>query len=173
MCKDQSADAIIKTSRRLFARRGQPAKIVSETVTKITAAEKELNRHIDADVTRYFYANHQIEWTFNPACAPHLGGVWERLIRSVEDSFYAIIGSQILTDDIFNTILCEVQHFMNARPITTVSSSPDDLEALTANHFLLGRAYASMPPLQIQQPSRLSRQCNFAHKSQPIFGNAC
>ena len=37
---------------------------------------------------------------------------------------------------------------MNARPITTVSSSPDNVEVLIPNHFVLGRAYASMPPLQ-------------------------
>ncbi|XP_063721573.1 uncharacterized protein LOC134848143 [Symsagittifera roscoffensis] len=120
MCQDQSADAFKNTLRRFFARRGQPAKTVFDNSTKFTAAKKELNRHFDADVTRQFYANHQIEWTFNPAYAPHFGGVWERLIKSVKDSFYAIIGSQILTDDIFNTVLCEVEHFMNARPITTV-----------------------------------------------------
>ena len=44
---------------------------------------------------------------------------------------------------------------MNARPISTVSSSPDDVEALTPNHFLLGRAHASMPPLQTQQQSTM------------------
>ncbi|XP_063720246.1 uncharacterized protein LOC134846785 [Symsagittifera roscoffensis] len=164
MCQDQSADAFINTLRRLFARRGQPVKIVSDNGTNFTAAEKELSRHFDADVTRQFYANHQIELTFNPAYAPHLGGVWERLIRSVKDSFYAIIGSQILTDDIFNTVFCEVEHFMNARPITTVSASPDDVEALTPNHFFLGRAHASMPPLQTQQPSTLSRQWKFAQQ---------
>ena len=99
-----------------------------------------------------------------PCYAPHSGGVWERLIRSVKDSFYAIIGSQILTDDIFNTVLCEVEQFMNARHITTVSASPDDVEALTRNHFLLGRAHASMPPLQTQQPSTLSRQWKFTQQ---------
>ena len=90
--------------------------------------------------------------------------LWERLIRSVKDSFHAIKGSQILTDDIFNTVLCEVEHFMNARPITTVSASPDDVEALTPNHFFLGKAHASMPPLHTQQPSTLSRQWKFAQQ---------
>ena len=161
MCQDQSADAFINTLRRFFTRRAQPDKIVSDNGTKFAAAEKELNRHFDANITRQFYVNHQIEWTFNPAYAPDFGGVWERLIRSLKDSFYAIIGSQILTDDIFNTVLCEVEHFMKARPITTVSASPGDVEVLTPNHFLLGRAHASMPPLQTQQPSTLSRQWKF------------
>ncbi|XP_063711364.1 uncharacterized protein LOC134839672 [Symsagittifera roscoffensis] len=68
-------------------------------------------------------------------------------------------------DDFFEaTDNIEVEHFMNTRPITTVSASPDDDEALTANHFLLGRAQASMSPLQTQQPSTLSRQWKFTHQ---------
>ena len=121
ICQDQSADAFINTLRRFFAGRGQPAKIVSDNGTNFTAAEKELNRHFDADVTQQFYSNHQIEWNFNPAYAPHFGGVWERLITSVKDSLYAIIGSQILPDEIFNNDLCEGEQCMNARPISTVS----------------------------------------------------
>ena len=161
MCQDQSADAFINILRRFFARRGQPAKIVCDNGTNFTAAEKEqqtLRRQGYTTIQR------QIEWTFNPVYAPHFEGVWERLIRSVKDSFYAIIGSQIRTDDIFNTVHSEVEHFMNARPITTVSASPDDVEAQTPNHFLLGRAHASMPPLQTQQPSTLSRQWKFAQQ---------
>ena len=172
MCQDQLADAFINTLRRFFTRRGQPDKTVSDNGTNFAAAEKELNRHFDADVTRQFYANHQIEWTFNRAYAPDFGGVWERLIRSLKDSFYTIIGSQILTDDMFNTVLCEVEHFMKARPITTVSASPGDVEVLTPNHFLLGRAHGSMPPLQTQQSQHSVDNGNLPNNSQPIFGNA-
>ena len=164
MCQDQSADAFINTLRRFFERRGQPAKIVSDNGTNFTAYEKKLNRHFDANITGQLYANHQIVWATNATYAPHFGGVWERLIRSVEDSFYAIIGSQILRDELFNTVLSEVEHFMNATPITTFSASPDVVEALTPNHFLLGRAHASMPPLKTQQPSTLSRQWKFAQQ---------
>ena len=35
---------------------------------------------------------------------------------------------------------------MNARPITTVSSSSNDIEAVTHNHNLLRRMLASMEP---------------------------
>ena len=45
----------------------------------------------------------------------------------------------------------------------------DDVETLTPNHFLLGRAHASTPPLQTQHPSILSRQWKFAQHSNPYL----
>ena len=51
----------------------------------------------------------------------------KRIIRSVKTSLYAIIVSNALRDDNFNTMLCEIAQFMNKRPITTVSSSPCDI----------------------------------------------
>ncbi|XP_063725748.1 uncharacterized protein LOC134853668 [Symsagittifera roscoffensis] len=172
MCQDQSADAFINTLRRFFERRGQPAKIVSDNGTNFTAYEKKLNRHFDANITGQLYANHQIVWATNATYAPHFGGVWERLIRSVEDSFYAIIGSQILRDELFNTVLSEVEHFVNARPITTVSSSPDDVEALTQTIFF---SEERMPACHLYKPNSPQHSVDNGkspNNSQPKFGNA-
>ena len=41
--------------------------------------------------------------------------------------------------------MCFVEQTLNARPLTSVSDDPDDLEALTHNHFLLGRANLATP----------------------------
>ena len=43
-------------------------------------------------------------------------------------------------------ILVEVEKIMNDRPITPVSSEPQDLEALTPNHILLLRRNSSVCP---------------------------
>ena len=40
--------------------------------------------------------------------------------------------------------MCLVEHVLNAGPPTCASSDPDDFEALTPNHFLLGRASVSL-----------------------------
>ena len=152
--QDQSADEFINTLKRLFSRRGQPARIVSDNGTNFAAAEKELNRHFDADVKRQ-----PPDWmNLQPCLCSSFWGYLGTTQKISQRLVLCIIGSQILTNDIFNTLRCEVEHFMSARPITTVSSSPDDVEALIPNFFLLGRVHASMPPLQTQQPSTLSRQ---------------
>ena len=44
-----------------------------------------------------------------------------------------------LTDEVLSTTMCLVEQTLNARPLTAVSDDPEDLTALTPNHFLLGR----------------------------------
>ena len=41
--------------------------------------------------------------------------------------------------------MCLVEQTLNARPLTAVSDNPEDMTALTPNHFLLGQENASAP----------------------------
>lgn len=84
------------------------------------------------------------EWKFNPPCAPHMGGVWERLIRSVKVTLNAILYEQVSREEVLVTILAEVEHIINSRPLTKVSNDPRDCEALTPNHFLIGSPSVSV-----------------------------
>ena len=58
---------------------------------------------------------------------------------------FAILSSCRLTEETLSTTVCLVEQVLNARPLTCASSDPDDFEALTPNHFLLGRASVSLP----------------------------
>ena len=58
---------------------------------------------------------------------------------------FAVLGNRRLTDETLQTTICIVEQTLNARPLTPVSSDPNDLEALTPNHFLLGRANIAVP----------------------------
>ena len=84
-------------------------------------------------------------WKFNPPGAPHFGGIWERLVRSFKKAMDAILGNRRLTLPVLTTTMCLVEQTLNSRPITAVSDDPDDLEALTPNHFLLGRVVLAEP----------------------------
>ena len=57
----------------------------------------------------------------------------------------AILDNRSLTDVVLSTTMCLVEQTLNARPLTAVSDNPEDLTALTPNHFLLGRKNASAP----------------------------
>ena len=44
-----------------------------------------------------------------------------------------------------NSIFAEVEWLVNSRPLPEVSSDVDDLEALTPNHFIIGRGTLNLP----------------------------
>ena len=77
------------------------------------------------------------DFKFNAPSASHMGGIWERQIRTVRAVLSAILeknGTQ-LNDEALSTFMCEAEAIVNSRPLTINNiSSPDSLEALTPNH---------------------------------------
>jgi hypothetical protein len=88
----------------------------------------------------------EIKWEFNPPAASHMGGVWERQIRTVRKVMNAILRNQVLDDERLDTLFCEVEMIVNSRPLTRVSDDHKDSEPLTANHLLLHRPSESVMP---------------------------
>lgn len=79
-----------------------------------------------------------------------------------------VLGRQRLTDDVLVTVMTQVEQLLNARPLTPNSSDINDLEALTPNHFLLGRPSVALPyyaqvtnddrPVQLKKAFQASEQ---------------
>ena len=67
-----------------------------------------------------------------------MGGAWERLIRSVKTGLKVVLKEQTPKEEVLSTLLTEIEHSVNSRPLTHVSLDPRDQEALTPNHFLIG-----------------------------------
>ena len=121
----------------------------SDNGTNFVGAEKELLEVIRRwnDYTPAALVCKGIRWKFNPPSAPHQGGSWERMVRSCKRVFYSILGNRRMTDDTLNITFCLVEQALNNRPLTPVSDDPNNLEALTPNHFLLGRSFQALPSL--------------------------
>jgi hypothetical protein len=82
-----------------------------------------------------------------------------------------VIGSTRLTVAEFTTLLCQVEAMLNSRPITPLSSDPNDLTALTPGHFLIGRHLSSLPQVDLTKipENRLSRWQLVQQMSQNIW----
>jgi hypothetical protein len=78
-----------------------------------------------------------MKWIFNHAAAPHFGGVWERLIKTVKKALYAVLNEKVPKEDTLQTLLVEVEFLVYSRPVTNVSSDPEDPESITPNQILL------------------------------------
>ena len=135
-------DAFINSLRRFVNRRGCPTKMFSDNGTNFRGASAELKEVInglDKVAIADFATNMKIVWDFNPPKAPHMGGCWERMVRSVKEVLFGLMKDHVVTDPQLLTGLTEAESIVNSRPLTHLPSDVSDLEALTPNHILLGK----------------------------------
>lgn len=67
-----------------------------------------------------------------------------------------ILNGRTLTDEVLLTTLIQLERILNSYPLTFISFNPNDPEALTPNHLLLGHANPNMPP-DVPSVNRLQR----------------
>ena len=135
-------DDFISALRRFTNRRGCPTDMYSDNGSNFKGATNELKEFVsklDKGAIEEFATDLRIEWHWNPPSAPHMGGAWERLVRSSKEVLCGLVQKKVLTDSQLITFLTEVERILNSRPLTHISENIDDLDALTPNHILLGR----------------------------------
>ena len=154
-------DAFINVLRRFIIRRGKPHMFYSDNGTNIVGGYKELRRslqELNQSVIEEQLKQQQIRWNFNPPYASHVGGIWERVIRSIKRVLSAITTQQPLTDDALLTLFSEAEHVVNSRPLTPITMYPEGEEPLTPNHLLMFR------PTAQQAPGKFDCKDNFVRK---------
>ena len=106
----------------------------------ITSELKDAINSLDHHKIAEFASTRQFTWRFNPPGSPHMGGVWERLVKSSKEVLTSLLKEQpkAMTDYQLHTLLTEVERILNSRPLTHISEDVNDYEALTPNHILLG-----------------------------------
>ena len=154
-------DGFINALRRFINLRGKPETIYSDNGTNFKAGEREIREALTSWNQRSiheFLRQKNIVWKFNPPTASHMGGIWERVIRSVRKILRALLGEQIVSDESLRTLMTEVQGILNSRPLTPASSDPRDLEPITPNHLLLLRSNLNLPPGVFSKEDMYSRR---------------
>lgn len=82
---------------------------------------------------------------FTTPSAPHQGGIYEAAVKSIKHHLTRIIGETPLTFEEYATILCQVEAYVNSRPLCALSDDPTSLNALTPGHFIMGEAPVRLP----------------------------
>lgn len=141
-----STDAFFLIFRCFVSRRGQPRVLYSDNGTNFRGAAAELQAILADHIQRLVQEKYTaITWQFNPPSAPHMGGAWERLVRSVKNGLKKALPERVPTEACLYSVLCEVEAIVNSRPLTYVDNEATAIEALTPNHFLLGTSSGIKP----------------------------
>ena len=81
-----------------------------------------------------------------------MGGAWERMIGMIRRLMAAILPRTVrLTDEILETLFCEVESMIISRPLTKLSDDPNDLSPLTPNHLLIMSSVITIHPGNFDQ----------------------
>ena len=116
-----NTDSMINALRRFTCLRGYPEAIRSDCGTNLTRADKELKGAIEEwNQQRIdgFCAQRGLQWIFKPPGASHMGGAWERMIRSVRQILKVLLKEQVVCDEMLHTVLTEATNILNSRPLT-------------------------------------------------------
>ncbi|XP_045167568.2 uncharacterized protein LOC123530855 [Mercenaria mercenaria] len=150
-------DSFINCLRRFIAIRGPIRQLRSDRGTNFIGAENELKSSlaelpVDNDQIKQFLLREGcdwFEWKMNVPAASHMGGVWERQIRSVRSVLATLLHTHgnSLDDDSLRTFLYEAASIVNSRPLTVANvNDPLSVTPLTPNHLLTMKTSIILPP---------------------------
>ncbi|XP_043063794.1 uncharacterized protein LOC122320865 [Drosophila ficusphila] len=101
--------------------------------------------HRSQEQLRGYAAQRGVEWCFIPPRSPHFGGLWEAAVKAAKHRLLRGVGNAKLTADELSTHLVEVEALLNSRPIASPGNDPNDGEALTPGHLLIGQPLITLP----------------------------
>ncbi|XP_037303533.1 uncharacterized protein LOC119193845 [Manduca sexta] len=136
-----STDDYILALKRFISRRGKPAEIFSDNGKNFVGAERQFQTFLTENMEGIvdYAAGNGMKFSFIPPYSPHFGGLWEAGVKSCKYHLKRVVGNCNLTYEEFSTVLAQIEAVLNSRPISVLSSDPNDALPLTPAHFLVGR----------------------------------
>ena len=149
-------DSFILALRRFVGRRGPVRSIRSDNGGNFVGADGEMKkamREMDHERIQKYLSSvscdwEWLDWDFNPASASHMGGVWERQIRTVRNVLSSLLmdhGAR-LNDEALRTLFVEVEAIVNSRPLSVDTLNDETMEPLSPNSLLTMKTKVVLPP---------------------------
>ena len=112
-----TTDFFLCALRKFISKRGRPQHVYSDNRINFVSAARVLRESL-AGWNQHQINNllwqQEISSSFNLPSASHMGGAWERMIRSICQIFVALLQSQTLTDGAFLTLIAKVEGIINS-----------------------------------------------------------
>ena len=138
-----STDDFILAYRNFCNIRIRPRNMYCDNGTNFVGASRELKQSWEQMKTKNqnvknntIVTDYETEWHFNPPLSPHMGGAWERMVRSVKNTLKVLMNEQKPRVETFRSLLFEVMNIINSRPLTYKPTDPGIAPAITPNDIL-------------------------------------
>ena len=149
---DLTTGSFLMALRQFLAARGSSTKTMyCDNGTNFIGARSELKLGLER-LRRQEICNELsprgIAFRHSPPLASHQGGVWEAILRLVRKAMDAVLTDKYyrkLSDEGLWTLLKEIEYMLNCRPLTRVSSDPEDFRALSPMTLLNGCIDPQLP----------------------------
>ena len=142
---------------------GIPTHIYSDNAKSFIAGVNHISTVFASQKFKEAFEIYNIKHVTKPLYAPWIGAVWEKMIKTVKICLQKTIGRLKPTYFRLLTILSDIQHTVNSRPLTYHYSSEDGLDTITPNSFLipyaLSKVYLKDPELPISSLPKRSKLC--------------
>ena len=120
--------------------RGWPERMYSDPGTQIVCVSKEINAAAAQAGTP-----HGMTWIVGPADSPWYQGAVESLVSTVKRALKFAMADHRVSAAEFMTVCREVSNLVNERPLGLLPSLDSEINVLTPNCLLLGRATSKNP----------------------------
>ena len=158
---DMTTDAFINALRTLIAIRGPVRQLRCDQGTNFMGARREfaeLLKGMDQERQREIGC----EFIVNIPSASHMGGVWERQIRTIRSILTTMFDkwANRLDTTSLKTLMYETMAIINSRPLSVEHlHDPTAPEPLTPNHILTMKSAVILPP-----PGQFCKEDLYLHK---------
>ncbi|XP_070854244.1 uncharacterized protein [Drosophila suzukii] len=163
LVSDLSTNTFILCLKRFIGRRSLPNRIFCDNATNFFGTRTQLeefkmqlfSQQALKDL-QMFTSSNGVEFSFIPPRAPHFGGLWEAAVKSMKLLLVKNTGHSHLTYEELQTVAVDAEAVVNSRPLAPLSEDPNDGEALTPSHFLVGTSLKALPEPSLEE-------CNLSH----------
>lgn len=159
---------------RFIAKRGRCERMYSDNGTTFVGAAKEIRKSYiiwnekEGDEIAAQLSMRGTEWKFMTPAAPHQGSIYEAAVKSMKYHFTRVVGQKVLTCNQVVTLLAHIEAILNSRPLYPLTDDPNDIQALTPGHFLIGEPLVLPLPFAIEDQSQ-AKGSNYGESVRPCW----
>ena len=107
-------------------------------------------------------------WYMIPTYSPNFGGGYERMVGSVKTILYRLMHTNLVSFDLFRTMLAMATACVNSRPLAQVSNDPRDPLPVTPAHLVIGRGLHEFPDWEAPLPPPGSKDKQYRERRRLI-----